>query len=251
LVESSITLAPRQRTIPLTLPPRDFFRILPHLIVPGTLYPARAATLTAIIALIVAVPFLKEPAIELLATVKGKWLDMQVPENISFDCARFLLSAPEGAVLTAKEKRVYGSMQRYKLIELNLDAPLFVNVPWTPQKTRGAGDVKVQCKKCLIRYLGLISSRTDFISSFRSRSITIMSHVHADLCGICVTGHVPPANVPSRYPAVDEVIHLVGVHPRQLALTSSISGRKLLGRMFNKDLPGTICGRGSDCPQGT
>ncbi|KAJ7852874.1 hypothetical protein B0H13DRAFT_1728719 [Mycena leptocephala] len=186
LVEPSLTLAPRQRTIPLTLPPRDFFRILPHLIVPGTLYPARAATLTAIIALIVAVPFLKEPAIELLATVKGKWLDMQVPENISFDCARFLLSAPEGAVLTAKEKRVYGSMQRYKLIEHNLDAPLFVNVPWTPQKTRGAGDVKVQCKKCLI-----------------SRSITIMSHVHADLCGICVTGHVPPANVPSRYPAAE------------------------------------------------
>ncbi|KAF7358467.1 RING-type domain-containing protein [Mycena venus] len=187
LVEPGITLAPRQRSIPLTLPPPDFFRILPHLIVPGTLYPARAAALTAVVALITAVPFLKEPAIELLATAKGKWLDMKVPENISFDCARFLLSAPEGMVLTAKEKRVYGAMQRYKLIELNLDAPLLTNVPWTPQKTRGAGDVKVQCKKCLI-----------------SRSITIMSHVHADLCGICVTGHVSPAKVPSRYPAVDE-----------------------------------------------
>ncbi|KAJ6503750.1 hypothetical protein C8R45DRAFT_1060395 [Mycena sanguinolenta] len=187
LVEPGVILGPLQRSIPLTLPPRDFFRIIPHLIVPGTLYSVRAATLTAVISLITGVPFLKESAIALLTPVKGKWLDMQVPENISFDCARFLVSAPEGVVLTAKEKRVYRAMRRYKLIELNLDAPLAVNVPWTPRKTRGVGDVKVQCKKCLI-----------------SRSITIMSHVHGDLCGICVTGHVSPAKVPSRYPQVDE-----------------------------------------------
>jgi hypothetical protein len=152
LVEPDVTLAPGQRAIPLTLPPRDFFRILPHLIVPGTLYPARAATLTAIVSLVTAVPFLKESALALLATAKGKWINMEVPENISFDCARFLLSVPEGVALTKKEKAVYESMRRYKLIELNLDTPIVVNVPWTPAKTRGSGDVKVRCQKCLIKY---------------------------------------------------------------------------------------------------
>lgn len=120
---------------------------------PGTLYPPRAATLTAIVSLITAVPFLKESATAFVATTKGTWIDLEIPENISFDCARFLLSAPAGLVLTKREKQVYEAMRRYKLIELNLDAPVTVNVPWTPKKTRGAGDVKVQCRKCLIRYV--------------------------------------------------------------------------------------------------
>ncbi|KAJ6468765.1 hypothetical protein C8R45DRAFT_1017511, partial [Mycena sanguinolenta] len=153
LVQPGVTLAARQRSIPLTLPARDFYRLLPHLIVPGTLYPARAATLTAVVSLITGVPFLKDSATALLATAKGKWLDLDVPENISFNCARFLLSASEGVVLTARERRVYEAMRRYKLIELNLDAPIGVSVPWTPQKTRGPGDVKVQCVKCLVRYV--------------------------------------------------------------------------------------------------
>ena len=83
--------------------------------------------------------------------LKGKWLDIDVPENISFDCARFLLSAPQGTVLTKEEKRIYEAMKRYKLIELNLDSSINVQVPWKPQKTRGAGDRKIQCKKCLVK----------------------------------------------------------------------------------------------------
>ncbi|KAJ7635094.1 hypothetical protein FB45DRAFT_743151 [Roridomyces roridus] len=187
LVEPGITLAPSQRSIPLALPARDFYRILPHLIVPGTLYPWRAATLTALVALLTGVPFLKDSATALVATAKGKWLDLEVPENISFDCARFLLSAPTGVVLTKQERTVYQAMQRYKLIELNLDAPVDVRVPWTPDKTRGPGDLKVQCRRCLIR-----------------RSVTIMSHEHSDLCGICVPGDLSVETVRATFPGVDE-----------------------------------------------
>ncbi|KAJ7637778.1 hypothetical protein B0H17DRAFT_995100 [Mycena rosella] len=187
LVEPGITLAPLQRSIPLTLPLRDFFRILPHLIVPGTLYPARAASLTAIVALVTGVPFLHESATSLLGTVKGKWLNMEIPENISFDCARFLLSAPEGVVLTKREKQVYEAMRRYKLIELNLDAPLAVKVPWTPEKTRGPGDVKAQCKRCLVW-----------------RSITIMSHDHGNICGLCLNGALSSTKLADQFPGVPE-----------------------------------------------
>ncbi|KAJ7719126.1 hypothetical protein B0H16DRAFT_1678097 [Mycena metata] len=187
LVEADLILAPQQRSIPLALPAREFFRVLPHLIVPGTLHPTRAATLTAVISLVSGVPFLHESATALLATAKGKLLDMDTPENISFDCARFLLSAPAGVVLTARERRIYAAMRRYKLIELNLDSPLVVNVPWTPQKTRGAGDVKAQCTKCLVR-----------------RSITIMSHKTGQICGFCISKALSPAQVAARYPEVPE-----------------------------------------------
>ncbi|KAK7063370.1 RING-type domain-containing protein [Favolaschia claudopus] len=184
LAESNTHLLPGQRSIPLTLPPRDLFRILPHLIVPGTLYPTRAASLTAILALTTGVPFLRDSTTALLEPTKGTWLDMQVPENISFDCAKLLLSAPPGLVLNAKEKRVYEGMRRYQLVE---DLSLEVTVPWTPRKTRGVGDVKVQCKKCGIR-----------------RSITIMSHVHSDVCGLCVRGALSAAKLAERYPDLDD-----------------------------------------------
>ncbi|CAK5262277.1 unnamed protein product [Mycena citricolor] len=145
LVEPGVTLGPNERFVPLSLSVSDVFRTLPHLIVPGTLYPHRAAALTAIVAL--------------------------VTENISFDCARLLLSAPEGIVLTRQEKRVYEMMRRYRLIEANLDAPVQVKVPWAPAKTRGCGDMKVRCKMC---------------SKFRS--VTIMCHDRNNVCGHCSFG---------------------------------------------------------------
>jgi hypothetical protein len=150
-VEPNVPLAPGQRTLPLSLPPTDFFRMLPHLIVPGTLYPPRAAALTAVLSLVTAVPFLEEPAIQVLAPLKGKWLDLEVPENISYDCARLLLSAPRGMVLTEGEVKVYAAMRRYRLIELNLESTMHLQLPWTPEKTRQVGDLKIQCKLCNVR----------------------------------------------------------------------------------------------------
>ncbi|KAJ7825130.1 hypothetical protein B0H14DRAFT_3727106 [Mycena olivaceomarginata] len=165
LVEPGVTLAPAQRALPLTLPARDFFRLLPHLIVPGTLYPPRAATLTAIIALITAVPFLRDSATSLLATAKGRRVN-RAGEN-------------------ASTRRCGG----YRLIELNLDAPVGVRVPWTPRKTRGPGDVKVQCTTCLVR-----------------RSVTAMSHERADVCGFCATARLTGyrGDVAKDFPGVEE-----------------------------------------------
>ncbi|KDR78368.1 hypothetical protein GALMADRAFT_95057 [Galerina marginata CBS 339.88] len=174
IVEPGLKLAPGQRTLPLSLFPVNFFRVLPHLVVPGTLYPARAASLTAVLSLITSVPFLKEPAIELLTPLKGTWINLEVPENLSFDCAKFLLSAPDGVVLTKKEKKIYAAMRRYKMIELNLESTLHLQVPWTPEKTREVGDQKIECQQCHIR-----------------RSITLMSGTRKNICGLCIDEGTP------------------------------------------------------------
>ena len=61
-------------------------------------------------------------------------------------------------VLSDEEREVYGGMQRYRLLELNLDSILNVKRPWTPDKTRNVGDRKVCCKSCSIKYAFVLIS---------------------------------------------------------------------------------------------
>jgi hypothetical protein len=146
---------------------------------------------------------------DLLMPLKGTWINTEVPENISFECARFLLSAPDGVVLTAEEKKIYEEMRRYKLIELNLDSSIEVLVPWTPAKTRSVGDAKIQCKKCLIKYrrlllfffFGLI------LVTANSRSVTLMSAKLVFVCGMCIPDGKPGYKNPQKFPAGSDVRH--------------------------------------------
>lgn len=154
LVEPNVDtkLSPKHLAIPLSLSPLDFFRILPHLVVPGTIYPKRAASIMAMLALNTAVPFLRNLAVSLLSPLKGTWLNLEVPENISWDCAKLLLSVHDEEILNSQEKNIYAAMKRYKNIEMNLEAEVTVRLGWTAKKTRNVGDRRVKCKKCQVRY---------------------------------------------------------------------------------------------------
>ncbi|KAG8799752.1 hypothetical protein FRC19_000072 [Serendipita sp. 401] len=165
-VEEDVTLLPNQRYLPLSLKPFDLFRVLPHLVVPGTMFSGRAAALFAALAMRVGVPFLDKPARALLSNQKGTWLDLEIPENLSYECAKLLTSIPTNVALTADECQVYQGMRRYRLIELNLKASLTASVPWTPEKTGDIGDQQLACKICSKR-----------------RSVTIMAD--DGTCGLC------------------------------------------------------------------
>ena len=102
----------------------------------------------AILSLVTGVSFLEDAAKAVLKPLMGTWVNLELPENLSFECARLLLSAPDGTVLTEKEKEVYKSMRRYRLIELNLESTLVLKLPWTPEKTREVGDHKSECIRC-------------------------------------------------------------------------------------------------------
>ncbi|KZV91550.1 hypothetical protein EXIGLDRAFT_648141 [Exidia glandulosa HHB12029] len=170
LVEPGTVLTEHQRAIPLSLPPRHIFRLLPHLVVPGTLYSSRASAVMAILALTVGVPFLRDAATTVAGYTKGTWLDLEHPETLSWECASFLLNAPDpNLCLTSDERKTYEGMRRYRLLELNLDATLDATVPWTPEKASGVGDVKVPCALCGVK-----------------RSTTMMSNDLRGVCGLCV-----------------------------------------------------------------
>jgi hypothetical protein len=151
LVDADVQMAPGHRYIPLSMSAEDIFRTIPHLVVPGTLYPARSASITAVLALVTGVPFLRDQALEILKPLKGTWINLEIPENVSFECAKFLLSAPDGLVLSAEEKKTYKAMRRYRLIELNMQSNMTVKLGWTPEKNTGVGDVKVECSSCRIK----------------------------------------------------------------------------------------------------
>ena len=83
VIDPAVPLPADQRKLPTTLRPREFFRLLPHLVVPGTLFPHRAAALTAILALITGVPFLASNATMLLETTHGMWLNIEAYPSFS------------------------------------------------------------------------------------------------------------------------------------------------------------------------
>jgi hypothetical protein len=121
----------------------------------------------AALAMTVGVPFLDTQARQFLGSMKGTWLNIEIPENLSYECAKLLIGLPSGVALNEEEEAVYRGMRRYRLIELNMDSQLEAQVPWTPEKTREVGDVHIQCTKCN-----------------KKRSITIMSETE-DVCGLC------------------------------------------------------------------
>ena len=119
--------------------------------------------------------------------MKGRWIDVTVRENISYNFARFILqgtSEEVSARLTEKEQAVYQGMRRYRLLELNMDSSLTAQVTWTPMMTRGVGDDKLECKQCGIR-----------------RSKTTISGVEGSdgICGICASSKTPNAMIPREW----------------------------------------------------
>lgn len=130
------------------------------------MFSGRASSLFAALSMVVGVRFLDKPARAILRAQKGTWLDLEIPENLSYECAKLLLSLPPDVTLTEEEKKVYGGMRRYRLIELNIQSKLTATVPWTPEKTSGIGDRQLQCKNC-----------------DKKRSVTIMAE--GSICGFC------------------------------------------------------------------
>ncbi|KAL7266816.1 hypothetical protein RUND412_010620 [Rhizina undulata] len=124
------------------------FTLLLHLVLPGTKLSFRLAAIVASLCRTLKITFLEEAAKAILDDQKGKWLNLGYPENFNLECIRILLF---GAVLTEIERTTFENMQRYKMVELNMDTELEVQVPWTPEKSVGpVGEMAVSgmCGLC-------------------------------------------------------------------------------------------------------
>ena len=163
-----------------------FWKILLHLVVPGTMLSARPAALLAALSIRIGVKPLLHAADNEMLPWRGRWNDPNIPEIWNVNCLSLLLDADEryrarvGAgksdenedsntrtLLLSRDRALFERLVSYKMLEFNLGTTLTARVGWKPEKTKVALGPSAVCKSC--EY---------------PRSVTIMG---ADgKCGVCL-----------------------------------------------------------------
>ncbi|GKT52339.1 putative ARM-like repeat-containing protein [Colletotrichum spaethianum] len=179
---------------------RKFWRVLLHLVLPGTMLAARPAALLAALALRMGIQPLRDAADRELLCFATKWNTLDVPETWNASCLSLLLDAnkdferrvaegvtqrpaPDARVLLEGDARLFKILVDYKLLELNLDTTLQAKVGWCPDKSKVAIGPLVICKGCKF-----------------PRSVTVMGK--DGICGLCPQDHRCKCII--CQPAVDE-----------------------------------------------
>lgn len=141
---------------------RKFWKILLHIVVPGTMLSARPAALLAALSIRLGVRPLLPAAYEEMSLWRRRWNDPDIPETWNVDCLSLLLDADEASrkragadeestlqtVLLPQDRALFELLVSYKMLELNLSTTLTATVGWTPQKTRVPLGPTVVCKSC-------------------------------------------------------------------------------------------------------
>jgi hypothetical protein len=133
---------PQDNSIPLST--NNLFTVLPHLMCAGTMFSIRPAAILAILAVYTG-SVLKQEADQFLNKVKGKWIDVEQPENISLEFCMLALKAPH--YLTPVELTFYQGLQRIAALQINGLTTLEVKVGFTSNKTTRP-DEKTPCSTC-------------------------------------------------------------------------------------------------------
>jgi len=165
---------------------RQFWRILLHIILPGTMLSARPAALLAALSLRLGVLPLTQAAEREMVMWRSKWNDINVPENWSVSCLSLLLEADQAycqgqkdnktshegdkkssGLLDAHDRELFDRLVAFKMLELNLDSTLMAQIGWAPEKSSISIGPVATCRACQF-----------------PRSVTIMGR--GGKCGHCL-----------------------------------------------------------------
>lgn len=176
--------------IPLALASKSygwkFWKILLHLVLPGTMLGARPATVLAALAIRIGLQPLFERASSAMLFWRDKWNNLEVPETWNSSCLGLLLDADaeyrkqmkdsgktesgsDDALLLSSDRQLFSRLVTYQHTGANLLTTLSAELGWTPEKTRMPVGPVVQCRSC------------EF-----PRSVTIMAEKSGGKCGLCV-----------------------------------------------------------------
>lgn len=154
---------------------RKFWKILLHIIVPGTMLSARPAALLAALTIRLGVQPLFQAADAEMMLWRAKWNNIEVPETWNVSCLSLLLDADSAfadrkenvrGLLGDSDRKLFAALVSYKMLELNLRTTLSAKVSWKPEKTMVCVGNLVQCRSC-----------------HYPRSVTIMDA--KGKCGLC------------------------------------------------------------------
>lgn len=131
--------------IPLSLPNKYLFSILPHLIAPGSNFSLRPSMILATVAYITNNQILKDRAKNHLEYHKGKWIDQSLPENYTGGFINLMLRVPE--FLIDEEISFFKFYQKVFGLLINGSTELDIDMPFTPYK-KVCNDFKRECDHC-------------------------------------------------------------------------------------------------------
>jgi hypothetical protein len=161
----------------------SFWKILLHVVVPGTMLAARPSVVLAALAIRIGLKPLFDAAYAVMLFWRDKWNNLEVPETWNSSCLGLLLEADaeyrkqasvseeldvNNGLLLEADRKLFTRLVAYQHMGANLSTTLTVEVGWTPQKTRVPLGPTVVCRGC--RY---------------PRSITIMTERSGGKCGLC------------------------------------------------------------------
>ncbi|OCL07617.1 hypothetical protein AOQ84DRAFT_341604 [Glonium stellatum] len=143
---------------------RKFWRILLHIVVPGTMLAARPAALLAALSIRLGVQPLEKAADAEMLGWRNRWNDLEIPETWNVSCLSLLLDAdqayrkrikneqdikpPTASLLKDDDRALFERLVEYKMLELNLNTTLTAKVGWTPEKTVIPIGPVVTCRSC-------------------------------------------------------------------------------------------------------
>ena len=158
----------------------QFWRILLHVILPGTMLSSRAAALLGALSLRLGVEPLTQVAEREMLRFSDKWNDLETPETWSVACLSLLLDADQTyrrrhhasaaesfGLLREIDRSLFERLVSFKMLQLNLDSPLTAQVGWKPNKSTIPLGPVVVCQSCQC-----------------PRSVTMMSP--GGMCGLCI-----------------------------------------------------------------
>ncbi|KAM0818376.1 hypothetical protein AB5N19_04186 [Seiridium cardinale] len=165
---------------------RVFWKILLHIVLPGTKLAARPAALLAALSIRMGIKPLMDAADFEMAAWKNNWNNLEIPETWNANCLALILDAdkdfearrhagsisadlPENcAFLTQEDRRLFETLADYGMLKANINTTLTAKVGWRPEKSKvPIGPISV-CTACQF-----------------PRSVTIMAP-HG-ICGMCIS----------------------------------------------------------------
>ena len=174
--------------IPTVLASKDygwqFWKILLHAVLPGTMLAARPAVILAALALKIGLKPLFDAASAAMLFWRERWNNLEIPETWNPSCLELLLDADTESktqaellentlagedLLLKKDRELFERLITYHHTGSNFLTTLTAEVSWTPHKTLAPIGPIVICSACKL-----------------PRSITIMTERSGGRCGFCV-----------------------------------------------------------------
>ncbi|KAK4457704.1 E3 ubiquitin-protein ligase itt1, partial [Cladorrhinum samala] len=166
---------------------RQFWKIILHTVLPGTMLAARPAALVAALSIRMGIKALEASAHAELVSARDGWNTLEIPETWNTNCLNLLLDADRKhrrrgllstetsstseaqtttSILKEQDRALFRTLVSYKLLEMNLDTSLTARTGFTPEKTKLSLGPTATCKSCK-----------------HPRSVTIMGA--GGICGLC------------------------------------------------------------------